>query len=384
MRGFALTDYSARLRSLVSEPSSDAADDGPRRRRVRFTRDEMMDQGAALMRTVEREREACAALGRLAAERRIARIVVAGCGDSWFAAMGARLAMELCTGLPVEPVQAFDWAHYAAHTADARTMVIGLSSGGGTPAVLAALDAARRQGALAIGLSNTAGAPVVTRYDGGLAVHATRRGWPTQSSTAAMGLLIAFAAAIGRAMNRGAAEIDAITEELAVVAAAMDTIARDLDPAARRFAGEVAALPIVLFTGAGPCFAAAAFGAAKVKELSPIHAVAIPLEEYHHYRSQKQGDPLIMVATDGAARERALDTALVSAHVGGRTVALLAADDREISGRIDAAWMLPAASAALAALPACVPMHLFAYHFAEARFELGLGYGDAPPRAIAS
>ena len=103
----------------------------------------------------------------------------------------------------------------------------------------------------------------------------------------------------------------------------MDRLCRDLDGQMRGVAERFAASGLMLFAGLGPNFAAAAIGAAKVRELSPIHAYAIPLEEYHHYRSQKAGDSLFLLASDPASAERALDTALVGEAVGGRIVAVL-------------------------------------------------------------
>ena len=369
-----MKDFTTRLQSLTAEPSKDTGDDAIRRGRVARTRDEMMDQGARLNDTLSSEAEGCRGIARAVAERGVTRIVIAGCGDSWFAAIGARLAMERATGLVVEPAQAFDWAHFAGDTADAQTLVVGISSGGSTPAVLAALDSGKRRGAMAIGVSNTAGSKILTDYDGGLVVHATRKGWPTQSSTATIGLLIALGIEIGVAMGRDVARLESQRDELLSVGTAMDRVAQAFDADAQAWAERVVGASLVLFAGAGPHFAAAAFGAAKVRELSPIHSMAIPLEEFHHYRSQKWNDPLFLVAPDTASRERALDTALVSDDIGGRTVALLPGPDSEIDARVSASWRMPKMSDALAPLVYSVPIHLFAYHFAEARFARNLGY----------
>lgn len=366
-----MSDYTARLKALTAEPSKDTGDDAARRGRVGRTRDEMMDQGRVLDTTIAAEREACSTLARTVVDRGIKRIVITGCGDSWFAAIGARLAVERATGLVVEPAQAFDWAHFASSTADASTLVIGISSGGSTPAVVASMQAAKAQGALVFGVSNTTGSTVLNDFDGGLVVHAQRRGWPTQSSTATTGLLIALGIEIGALLGR---DVDALRKGLSTVGASMDAVARDCDDAARDWAAQIADASIVLFAGAGPHFAAAAFGAAKVRELSPIHAMAMPLEEYHHYRSQKRDDPLFLIAPDAASRERALDTALVSEDAGGRTVALLPGPDDEIDSRIAHSWRMPQVDDALAPLVYSVPLHLVAYHFAEARFARNLGY----------
>ncbi len=62
-----------------------------------------------------------------------------------------------------------------------------------------ALARARAEGARTVGISNTPGSPITTRFDRALIVHASRKGWPTQSSTAAIGLL----AALGEQAARG-------------------------------------------------------------------------------------------------------------------------------------------------------------------------------------
>jgi glucosamine--fructose-6-phosphate aminotransferase (isomerizing) len=274
--------------------------------------------------------------------------------------MAVRHAFEALLGLPCEAVQALEFAAYG--TAGADTLVIGISAGGNTPAVMAALHMARARGALAIGISNAPGSPILTAFDAGLVVHATRRGWPTQSSTATMALLIALAAGIAGKRH-----------DLAGLAGLLDTLPATVDAEMRDIAASIAARPLLLFAGLGPNFAAASIGAAKIRELSPIHAMAFPLEELHHYRTPKAGDVLVLVATDPPSLERALDTALVSESRGGHIIALLSADAPDIAARVQAVVRLPPVDPMLSAFPSMVALHLLAYHFARARDALGLG-----------
>ncbi len=368
-----MTDYAMRLRALVSEPSRDVAGDSARLARVARTRDEMMDQGGAMSATLDSQAEAMERIGRQLRARGIREVVVTGCGDSWHIGAGVAHAWQVCTGMPLHAVQALDYASYGAAAAHAQTLVIGISSGGNTPAVMAAVRAARLRGAFTIGVSNTEGSPILTESDAALLVVASRKGWPTQSSTATMALLIRLArhAAGTREVAR---EIDFALDQ---IPALVDALVLQVDAQMCAIATQWASARWMMFAGLGPNHAAAAFGAAKIKELSPIHAVALQLEEYHHYRSQKAGDPLVMVATDPASRERALDTALVSASLGGRTVALLSEDVPEITSRVEHTVRVPAVRTELAALVSSVPLHVFAYHFAQARDALGLGYPGA-------
>lgn len=373
-----MNDISTRLKHLISEPSTDEPIDASRQARVERTGIELFEQGRAISETLVAGQQTARSLAERIVTSGIRRIVITGCGDSWFAAIGARLAFERLTGLPTEPAQAFDFAHYASGTADDTTLIIGLSSGGSTPAVMEAMERASARGALAIGVSNTVDGAVLTRFDGGLLVKATRRGWPTQSSTAAVALLCLLAAEIGRRRApAGAIDPENFIADLEALPSAVDTVVGAFDEKAMAAAQRWAPARLMLFTGAGPHFAAAAFGAAKVKELSPIHAIAMPLEEYHHYRSQKAGDPLFLIAPDAASRDRSFDTALVSQHVGGRTIALLGQEDEEISSRVQEAWRLPEVRSELACILYSLPLHLFAYHFAKARFARHLGYPTA-------
>lgn len=367
-----MQDFTPRLAALRAEPSSDAAHDGPRLARVERTRAELMVQGDAIAATLAAERGALDAIARLLAGRALRQIVILGCGDSWFVGMAARYAFEAATGIPARGEEAHDFAHHGGAALDARTLAIGLSASGTTDVVRAALAKARARGAFTIGVSNVAGSALGADADAALVVHATRRGWPTQSSTAAMALLASLAATLGDARQ--------LAQDLSALPPSIDALLLALDEEARRVAATIADADLMLFTGAGPHFATAAFGAAKIRELGPIHAFASPLEEMHHYRAQKAGDVVVMVTPDAASRERALDTALVGEAAGSRIVALLGVRDDAIESRVGAVLRVPPCDPALAPILHAPALHLLAYHFAKARDARGLGAA----RAIAS
>ncbi|MDX7954072.1 SIS domain-containing protein, partial [Lichenihabitans sp. Uapishka_5] len=161
-------------------------------------------------------------------------------------------------------------------------LVITLSSSGTTTRTVEAALIARARGARTLALSNTLGSALMVESDRGLPVLAERKGWPTQASTAALAMLLQFgldlAATMGRhpeRVERLQAELDAMPDRMVALTEACEgTVA---DPAHR-----AASRSIFLFAGGGPSFATALFGAAKVKECSPDHAIAIPLEEFHH------------------------------------------------------------------------------------------------------
>jgi glucosamine 6-phosphate synthetase-like amidotransferase/phosphosugar isomerase protein len=363
-------DIAERLKSIRRESSSDDAGDPERFRRVALTNAEMMAQGEAIRATIAANAGPLAAIAGDLASRTIRRVALVGCGDSWISGFGVRPAMERALGAVVEPCEAFDFATYGVETVDDGTVVIGLSSSGKTEPVIDGLKAAAARGAYAIGLSNTPGSPLMVEFPGALHIRATRGGWPTQSSTAAMALKLALAAAAAQARGRDASALSAALDALP---GQVDAVAQAFYEPARALGARLARADLIMLCGAGPHFAPAAFGAAKLKELAPIHAYAFPLEEYHHYRTQKAGDPMFMVAPDAASHARALETAIFSRGVDGFLAALVPEGETEIAEVADVVWRLPKVPDAVAPIVYSVPLHLFGYHVAMARDALGLG-----------
>lgn len=366
-----MIDLEARLREIRRESSSDAPGDKERFRRVALTNDEMMKQGAAIRETLAANAEPVAGIARDLAGRKLRRVVLVGCGDSWISGFGVRRAMERLLGAPVEPYEAFDFATYGTDTVDSETLVVGLSSSGKTEPVMDGLSASAARGAYVVGLSNTLGSPLMERFPGALHIRATRGGWPTQSSTAAMALKLRLSMSIAQASGR---DVPAgLVRGLDALPETVDAVARAFYEPARVLGERLARADLVLLAGAGPHFAPAAFGAAKLKELAPIHAIAFPLEEYHHYRTQKAGDPMFLIAPDRASHTRTLETAIMSRGCDGFCVALVPEGEREIAGVADVAWHLPPVEDDLAPIVYSVPLHLFGYHVAMARDAIGLG-----------
>jgi glucosamine 6-phosphate synthetase-like amidotransferase/phosphosugar isomerase protein len=263
--------------------------------------------------------------------------------------------------------------NYGLGVAGPGTLAIGISSSGKTPPVTNSIVGVRRKGGYAVAVTNTAIAPMIQDADASLLIKATRGGWPTQASTACMAALIEMAAAIAAARGRGEGEAAGIRDALQALPDAMDAVARAFLQPAMEAAQALARADLVMLAGAGPHFAPAAFGSAKLRELAPIHAYAFPLEEYHHYRTQKDGDVMFLIAPDAASRQRALETAVVGKGVGGVTIALVPEGETGFDTHVSRVWRLPAVRDDLAPLLYSVPLHVFAYHVTKARDAQGLG-----------
>lgn len=348
-------------------PTDDPLDE-KRKRRVELTRTEILGQADAIRTTIREARVATIETAAHFAGQKITRIVMTGCGDSLAVMVGVRDIFEMLLGIPVEPIQALDYAYYASRTTGPETLVVTLSSSGMTTRTVEAMLIARGLGAKTLALSNTPGAALMTESDRGLLIRAERKGWPTQASTAAMALLAQFALDWARAKNPGDARVESLQAALDAAPGQMADVVETWEPAIRQIAEKEAERAIYLYAAGGPAFASALFGAAKAKECTPDQGLAIPLEEFHHYNSQKDGDPLFLIAPDGPSIFRARDTAFEGNRWKGRIYSIVTGDQPILDAYSDMVLRLPAVPECLAALVYSVPVQLFAHHVAMEKF----------------
>ncbi len=290
--------YHREQQKALTLPTDDLLDP-KRRKRVGFTWDEMWGQQAAIETTLAGEGQAIREMARHFSLKPIERIIMTGCGDSLASMIGARSLLESLLMVPCEPVQALDFVYYYHHAVHERTLVIVLSSSGTTTRVVEALLLAKAKGVQSLALSNTANSPLMEEADRQVLIHAERKGWPTQSSTAAMAVLYQFGLELARSKGADWQLTDLLERSLHNTPRLISTALERHTKSIAALASNEAEQPLYLFTGGGPAYASALFGAAKVKECSPAHAIAIPLEEYHHYNSQKAGEPLFVIAPAG-------------------------------------------------------------------------------------
>ena len=351
---------------LISGLPSDAPNDPKRRKRVGHTAEEIEDQPLCISRTLAQNDAVMPRVAAALAARAPKRSVLTGCGDSLACHIGLRSLWEQATGLPCLPVQALELAYFPGALIDAQTIVLGLSSSGSTPRTVEAMLTARQRGAATVALTNTEGSAMTDVADHTLMISAVRRGWPTQASTAAMAAEAQLAAALGQGLGRPDLPAELGTGRLAGHVA--QALAATKEPA-RIIGRRLSGTPLLHLCGAGPGYAAAKFGAAKVKECASGHAIAHRLEEVHHYTSTTRGETMVVIAPTGPSRARAADTLRQVRAWGGRSIAVLSNGDTALGDLADDAIFLPQVPEELAALTFTIPLQYLALHMALAEFD---------------
>jgi glucosamine--fructose-6-phosphate aminotransferase (isomerizing) len=345
---------------ILALPSNDPLD-RKLRFRVEATGPELFGQPSAIRTTLEVNTSAL----DLVADRLtsgVRRVVLVGCGDSLAVMVAARQALESMLGVPCEAVQSLEFAYYQAGLVDADTAVIAVSSSGETTRTVEALLVAQNRGSYTVAITNTAGSTLQNEASTALKIEATRVGWPTQSSTAALALLLELAIRIGE--RRVPAEAAPLRTAFDPLPEVMARVLTRIDPLIAGIAdAEVAeGVLTVLFSGAGPNLATAVVGAAKVKECTTLHAVEIQVEEYHHYNSQKAGEPLFLFAPSGPSVPRAVDTGRDALRWGGRLYVVTTDGERAFDDSGGRIISLPEVPESLSPLLYLLVAQLVGYH----------------------
>jgi glucosamine--fructose-6-phosphate aminotransferase (isomerizing) len=242
------------------------------------------------------------------ADRGIEHLYLTGCGDSAFAGQAATLAFRRHSRLRVHPVHALDFARYDVRYLPAASAVLAISYSG---QVGRTIEAARQAAAFGVPVIALTGRPpgeqrgqLAAAADRILPVDVPTLGFSPGTSTyiAMLCTLIELARQTSRA--GGADVLRDACEQLPGLAAKTLDWCQDT---AADLAGRMISGRFVTFLGAGPNEATARFGAAKLFEASQQIALATNVEEWAHeeYFITRPGDPVVVVAPAGAARDRA-------------------------------------------------------------------------------
>ncbi|MBI1736605.1 MAG: SIS domain-containing protein [Candidatus Rokubacteria bacterium] len=301
-----------------------------------------------------------AALDATAAKaREAARVVLAGIGSSWHAALfGERLLAQAGgLGARVRAMSAFELAAYGP-APDAATVTIVVSHGGGSRYVREALDAAKRAGGTAIALTGK-GHEALRAAD-----HVLRTIEPEASSTHTVSYTTALALLVSLAIRLGAA---GLAHELGEIPDHVATLLgqESWDDMAARYAGRRRYWVL----GGGPNVATAHEIALKMSEAAHVTALGFEVEQFLHgaWAAVETDDLVVVVAPPGPTHARALMAARVAREIGAAVLMLAEESDREAAAAASETIAIPPTPERLSPIVAVVPLQLLTYHLALAR-----------------
>jgi glucosamine--fructose-6-phosphate aminotransferase (isomerizing) len=273
------------------------------------------------------------------------RTYLTGCGDSYYAAMAAKLAVERWTGLPTEVLPSMEFSRYAVSTAGPGSLVVCLSNSGRVSRTIEAAKLARSTGATVVAITGRSESSLAAEADVVLSQLVETPDLP--SGAGSLGLanylvsllgLYELARQLGERNGhldtaRSAALFDAMHATPAAIEATFDAA----DEAATTVAGSLVAEPVAYVLGAGPSLAAALFGCAKFYEQPQFEGIPQELEEFAHlqYFMVTEGTAVVFVAPPGLSRDRAVELFEAIQLRGGVVTAIGDIADEEMAQAAD-------------------------------------------------
>ena len=328
-------------------------------------RDEILEQPEAARRQLGASLEALAAIADRLRSQPVESVVVAARGTSDHAAIYAQYLLGVRNGLVVGLATPSVVSLYGGDPKVERSLVIGISQSGASPDIVGVVEAAARQGAPTLAITNDPTSPLAAVSDFVIELDAGPERAVAATKTYTTSLL---------AIARLSLALDPDESAAAALAAMPDVLAESLatepevEAIARELAGAPGSFDRCVVVGRGYEYATAREWALKLKELGQVFADPYSAADFRHGPiALVQPDiPVLVIAPEGAAaagqvellhdlRERGVD-AVVASDV---------AETRAL-GRWSIAiptgvpeWLRPIVS--------IVPAQLFAMHVTRAR-----------------
>ncbi len=325
--------------------------------------DSILAQPDAFAEVIERNE---AAIDRFAAELASSeRLFLIGIGTSSHAAfVGESLFRTYGGGVSGHALHSFDFALYGPRlTSEDR--VICISHRGNKRYTVAALARAREAGCRTALITGEGGAPDASADLVLSTVGQEKSPAHTVSYTSTIALLALLAERTGlQRTGSGSLPDNFLAEEVpAAIQAALDT---ETEVAA--LARENHGRRRIWLAGGGPSAITASEISLKIKETSYLQAEGMSTEALLHgpFQCVEAEDLFVLLAPEGAARERTVELAEAAGTVGAPY--LVVSDGTPESLRAGAAgWVsVPPVPEPFTALTCLVPLQLFAYHLALA------------------
>jgi sugar/nucleoside kinase (ribokinase family)/fructoselysine-6-P-deglycase FrlB-like protein len=296
--------------------------------------------------------------------RGIEHLYLTGCGDSAFAGLAATLAFRRHSRLRVHAVHALDLARYDIRYLPEASAVLAISYSGQVGRTIEAAGQAAAFGVPVIALTGRADGPLAAAADRILPIEVPTLGFSPGTSTYIGMLCTLIDLARRTPRDSGADGGEALRDACEQLAGQAAKTLDGCHEAAADLADRTASGRFVTFLGAGPNEATARFGAAKLFEASQRIALATNVEEWAHeeYFITRPGDPVIVVAPAGAARDRAWEILSELEFIGADATVV---SDVEPPGRTGHLRLAAGAPEELSPVLAALPLAQLGFHLAR-------------------
>ena len=309
------------------------------------------------------------------------RIVMVACGTSWHAGLVAEYIFEELCRINVEVEYASEF-RYRNPVINKGDVIIAISQSGETADTLVAIENAKNQGAIILGVVNVVGSSIARASHAGAYTHAGPEIGvaSTKAFTAQLAVLTMIALKIGYekgTLNKERyfkllKDLDEIPEKVKTVLEQKDKV--------KALAEKYKDSTDALFLGRGYNFPVALEGALKLKEISYIHAEGYPAAEMKHgpIALVTETLPVVFVATKDTYHEKVVSNMQEIKARKGKVIAVITEGDIHSTSLADDVIEVPEADEIVAPMMSVIPLQLLSYYVGIAK-----GYDVDKPRNLA-
>lgn len=319
----------------------------------------------------------------------IDRIYLVGCGDSLYAGMAARLAVQEWSGIWVEPVESLEFRYLVGCLSDS-SVVVGISVSGQVQRTLDSLEVARERGAFTVGITGTPNSRIHACADHviDIGIRGREPGPVPGTSTylANLATLYSLGLAFGRDTGHlSPDETDRHRQAILVALGQVREVAEQNRATVDRYVEEYSAPQPLVLIGGGPNWATAHLGVAKLLEAALVLGVVQELEEWVHEQYFLTGPDLhtILIGADGVTADRLSATARAAVELDAPLVLVLP-EGADLGVAPASLWTYPSGTPELLSpMLTAIPLELLAYSHATTLDRYPFDY-DNPTRSQVS
>ncbi len=298
------------------------------------------------------------------------RIVMIACGTSWHAGLVAEYIFEELCRISVEVEYASEF-RYRNPVVNEGDVIIAISQSGETADTLVAIEKAKAQGAIILGVVNVVGSSIARTSHGGAYTHAGPEIGvaSTKAFTAQLAVLTMIALKIARLKGsideerymHLLQELQEVPEKVAWILKSKDRI--------KAMAEKYKDARDFLYLGRGYNFPVALEGALKLKEISYIHAEGYPAAEMKHgpIALVDEALPVVFVATMERYHEKIVSNMQEIKARKGKVISVITEGDKISADLSDDVMIVPEADEIVAPMLSVVPLQLMAYYIGVAK-----------------
>lgn len=252
--------------------------------------------------------------------RKLQKIYVTGCGESFFAGLTSNLFLKKVTGLPVEPMDAFEFRHYEMENASEDSLVIIMSNSGSSPLIGDLTREANERNLTTLAITGNANGrlaqlahkvvlqSVQDHPDLAEGVEPTL----FQLGTYLVGLVTLKLVGLSVGLLRGyitEKELDKAISHILRVPDILDATWGRVLPIAREHSKQLKDQCETFVLGAGPSIGTAMYSASKFVEMPKCNSIPQQLEEWAHGQVfiTSKNTQVCLILPPGLARARGLD-----------------------------------------------------------------------------